>query len=113
MVRKGSHKLITCPEDPPLLFDLASDPDELENLAGTPANAATHSRSSRPSPPGPGTSPHLDRAVRESQAARRLVSTALGTGARTPWDFQPMRDASRTYFRERGDIQASYGGVLR
>ena len=51
--------------------------------------------------------------MRDSQAARRLVSGALGTGARTSWDFQPVRDASKAYFRESGDIQESYSGLLR
>ena len=41
------------------------------------------------------------------------MSEALRTGARTPWDFQPIRDASKAYFRESGDIQESYSGVLR
>ena len=54
----------------------------------------------------------LDAAVRESQSARRLVSAALATGARTSWDFQPMRDATKLYFRESGDIQASYSGTV-
>ena len=112
MVRKGPHKLITCPGDPPLLFDLASDPDELENLAGTPANAGAQTELAAISARTWDVAA-LDRAVRESQAARRIVSAALGTGARMPWDFQPMRDASTSYFRERGDIQDSYGGVLR
>ena len=112
MVRKGSHKLITCPGDPPLLFDLAGDPDELENLAGTPAHAGAQAELQAISARTWDVAA-LDRAVRESQAARRLVGAALGTGARAPWDFQPVRDASTSWFRESGDIQASYGGVLR
>ncbi len=112
MVRKGPHKLISSPEDPPLLFDLDADPDELENLAGTDASAGVRAELeavvARTWDVGT-----LGGAVRESQAARRLVSAALGTGAHTPWDFQPRRDASTTYFRERGDIQESYSGLLR
>ena len=41
------------------------------------------------------------------------MSAALDTGIRSPWDYQPMRDASRLYFRESGDIQASYSGTVR
>jgi len=37
--------------------------------------------------------------VLESQAKRRLVATALATGAHTPWDHQPYVDASRQYVR--------------
>src|SRR2546429_180938 len=37
MIRRGQHKFIHSPADPDLLFDLASDPHELANLAGDPA----------------------------------------------------------------------------
>jgi choline-sulfatase len=33
MIRKGRYKYIYCETDPELLFDLVSDPDELDNLA--------------------------------------------------------------------------------
>ena len=112
MVRKGSYKLILNPEDPPLLFDLDADPDEIENLAGTPASSGVQAELEAVAARTWDVSA-LDRAVRESQAARRLVSGALGTGARTSWDFQPGRDASKAYFRESGDIQESYSGFLR
>ena len=39
MLRKGSHKLIEFAGDEPILYDLAADPDETENLAGDPASA--------------------------------------------------------------------------
>ena len=39
MVRKGPHKLIAGSGDPPMLFDLDADPDELDNLAANPATA--------------------------------------------------------------------------
>ena len=38
-VRDGDFKFIHCPVDPPQLFDLASDPDEMQNLAGNPTYA--------------------------------------------------------------------------
>jgi choline-sulfatase len=112
MVRQGRHKLIANPEDPPLLFDLDADPDELENLAGTPAAARVQAELEAVAA-ATWDVPALDRAVRESQAARGLVSEALGAGARTPWDFQPVRDASKAYFRESGDVRESYSGLLR
>ena len=112
MVRKGPHKLIASPGDPPLLFDLDADPDELEDLAGNPAFAGVRAELEAVVA-GTWDVEALDRAVRESQRVRRLLGAALGTGARTPWDFQPARDASRLYFRESGDIQASYSGTVR
>ncbi|RMZ91013.1 hypothetical protein DV736_g1780, partial [Chaetothyriales sp. CBS 134916] len=35
MIRRGSWKYVTCPADPPQLFNLADDPNELTNLAAT------------------------------------------------------------------------------
>ena len=95
-VRKGPHKRITSPEDPLPLFDLDADPDETRNLAGDPGAAGIWDM------------PALDRPARESQAARRLAA-----GARSPWDYQPVRDASKTYYREPGDVQDAYSGRLR
>ena len=112
MVRKGPHKLITSPTDPPMLFDLDTDPHELEDLAHNPIAAGVRAALEAVVAETWDVE-SLDRAVRESQAARRLVNAALGVGARTHWDFQPMRDASRLYFRESGDIQDSYAGSVR
>ena len=112
MVRKGPHKLISSPADPPLLCDLDADPDERENLAERPAFAGVRAELEAVVA-GTWDVRALDAAVRESQSARRLVGAALDTGTRTPWDYQPMRDASRLYFREGGDIQASYSGTVR
>jgi choline-sulfatase len=36
MIRRGAHKYVFCADDPPLLFDLDQDPDELDNLAADP-----------------------------------------------------------------------------
>ena len=112
MVRKGPYKLIASPGDPPMLFDLDNDPDELENLAARPACAAVRAELESVVAETWAVEA-LDAAVRESQSVRRLVSAALDTGIRTSWDFQPMRDASQLYFRESGDIQASYSGTVR
>ena len=113
MVRKGPAQAdIESPPIPPLLFDLGADPDERENLAERPACAGVRAELEAVVA-GTWDVRALDAAVRESQSARRLVGAALDTGTRTPWDYQPMRDASRLYFREGGDIQASYSGTVR
>ena len=111
MVRKGPHKLITGPGDPPLLFDLAADPDETRNLAGDAGAAAVQAELEAVTARTWDASA-LDRAVRESQAARRLVGEALATGARRSWDYQPARDASKAYYRGLGDIQDAYSGSI-
>ena len=111
MVRKGSHKLIASPADPPMLFDLDNDPDELDNLAGRPACAGVRA-DLEAAIAGTWDVEALDAAVRESQSVRRLVGAALDTGTRASWDYQPMRDASQLFFRRAGDIQASYSGTV-
>ena len=112
MVRKGPCKLITCPTDPPLLFDLEAAPDERENLAEHPGHVDVRAELEA-AVNRTWDIQALDTAVRQSQSARRLVGAALDTGSRTPWDFQLLRDAPQLYFREGGDIQASYSGTVR
>lgn len=98
MVRDGSLKLVWSEADPPLLYDLARDPDELENRAGDPAYADGLARLMGIL----GRSwdaKAIHAAVLESQRARRFTWPALMTGRHTSWDFQPMTDASRQYWR--------------
>ena len=111
MVRRGPHKLISDTVDSPMLFDLDADPDELENLAEIPACAVVR-KALESIAAETWDADALGDAVRESQSVRRLVSAALNTGTRTSWDYQPMRDATQLYFRESGDIQASYSGTV-
>jgi choline-sulfatase len=48
----------------------------------------------------------LHAAVLASQRRRHLVGAALRAGRYTPWDFQPLRDASRAYVRNDQDLGA-------
>ena len=51
----------------------------------------------------------LHEQVLASQRNRRLVDAALRVGRYRPWDFQPIRDASRMYVRndqELNDVEA-------
>ena len=51
----------------------------------------------------------LSAEVIASQQRRLAVYQALRTGRYTPWDFQPLRDASRLYVRndqELGEFEA-------
>ena len=38
------------------------------------------------------------------QRRRHLVTAALKQGRHVPWDFQPLRDASRQYVRNNLDL---------
>jgi len=98
MLRKGRYKITVVEHDPPQIFDMQADPDELSNLAADPAHAAlsaqlqaeVHRRWDIE---------RLKREVLSSQRRRRFVYKALTTGQVTPWDFQPWEDASKRYYR--------------
>ncbi|HEY3764735.1 MAG TPA: choline-sulfatase [Gaiellales bacterium] len=98
MLRRGAHKYIRCPGDPDQLFDLRADPRELRNLAADPAQARACADLRAQTEARWDLAGLRDRVLR-SQAARRLVSAALATGAHMPWDHEPRFDASRQYVR--------------
>jgi choline-sulfatase len=108
MVKRGRYKFIHSPADPDQLYDLADDPDELNNLAGDSAHAARigalHAEVKQR-----WDLEALSAEVIASQQRRLMVYEALRTGRYTPWDFQPVRDASRRYVRndqELGEFEA-------
>jgi choline-sulfatase len=103
MIRRGRHKFIHSPPDPDQLFDLAADPDERVNLADDPASASLADEF-RDQIAARWDLKALDQQVRLSQRRRLIVRAALGTGAQTPWDFTPARDASREYIRNHLDL---------
>jgi choline-sulfatase len=103
MVRRGQYKYIACETDPPQLYDLSADPRELANLAGTPGHAEPE-KSLAKIVATRWDSAALSERVIASQKRRRLVFEALTTGARTPWDYRPPRDASRDYIRNNAGL---------
>ena len=108
MIKRGRYKFVHSPVDPDQLYDLIDDPDETQNLATAAAHAA-RVREFRAETMRRWDLPALHAAVIESQRRRHLVYDALRTGRYTPWDFQPVRDASRLYVRndeQLGDLEA-------
>jgi choline-sulfatase len=97
-IREGRHKFVHCTLDPPQLFDLESDPLELDNLAADPAKAALVS-SLMEKVRARWDMQAFDAAVRASQARRWVVYPALRNGAYYPWEFQPLQKASERYMR--------------
>ena len=94
MIRRGFWKFITCPVDPPQLFHLQSDPQELHNLIPSDdprvqevyrlfvkeANDKWNFKA-------------IHEQVLKSQRERRLCWDALKQGRFESWDYQPKEDA--------------------
>jgi choline-sulfatase len=98
MIRRGRYKFVHSPLDPDQLYDLVADPDERVNLAIHSDRAAMlaelRAEVTRRWDLG-----QLNEAVLSSQQRRHLVYSALRQGRFQPWDWQPVRDASRLYIR--------------
>lgn len=106
MIRRGRWKYITCPVDPPQLFNLNDDPQERINLA---ALAPKHELST---PEVRETLAAFDaeaaakwnfeqitKDVLLQQRSRRLVWAALLKGTFTSWDYNPQDDGRQKYIR--------------
>ncbi len=108
MIRRERYKFVHSPVDPDQLYDLIEDPQELRNLAQASTHAA-RAREFREEVAKRWDLEALHAQVTASQRRRHFVYEALRLGRRTPWDFQPQRDASREYVRndqELGDLEA-------
>jgi choline-sulfatase len=108
MIKRGRYKFVHSPVDPDQLYDLIEDPEELRNLAPAPQHAA-RVREFLAEAARRWDMPTLHAEVVASQQRRHAVYEALRSGRYTPWDFQPLRDASRLYVRndlDLGDLEA-------
>jgi choline-sulfatase len=103
MIRRGRHKFIHSLTEPDMLFDLVADPDEMRNLAEDPAAGGVLEQMRREAAER-WDLPALREKVLQSQRRRRFVDKALATGVRTPWDYQPVSNASRQYVRSHMDL---------
>ena len=98
MIRKERFKYIYCEPDPPQLFDLLTDPNELENLSGRSEYADIERTFFNEvfriwDPQG------LKNRVIESQHRRIFIFNALQRGQKTPWDFNVCYNGSKQYER--------------
>jgi len=98
MIRRGRHKFVHSPVDPDQLYDVAADPDERLNLLGH-AQQADVMAEFRRDVSRRWNLQAVHAAVLASQQRRHLVYAALREGRYRAWDFQPIRDASRSYIR--------------
>jgi len=107
MIRRGPWKYITCPADPPQLYNLDHDPSELVNLCAKSEKAL--------GPNGPAIKAMVETFRQEaeakwdfkkithdilmSQRQRRVVWNALKRGTFTSWDYNPPDDGKHKYIR--------------
>ena len=99
-VRDGDKKLVISRAYPTQLFDLAADPLEQTNIAGQgDSDEARLTQLAEETWP-------LDTLLNDvitSQAARKLIDTALSTGREELWDFTPRPLTQNTKYVRRGD----------
>lgn len=102
MIRRGSHKYIHCDADPPLLYDLAEDPEERSNLTSSTEHQAL-AKSFAHEVRARWDSDRIRRDVITHQQQRLVVQAAMEQGRAPSWDHNPPRDASMEYVRNTMD----------
>lgn len=105
MIRRGPWKYITCPEDPPQLFNLVDDPKEIVNLASStdPATkevfaAFQHEALEK------WDAEKIREDVLATQRRRRFVAAALKQGRIESWDYQVPDNSRDKYIRSHMDL---------
>lgn len=103
MIRLGSLKYINSGSDPELLYDLESDPNELNNLAnesdmveviqGFRGHVESHWNVDR-----------VHRNVLADQKRRRFINQCLRKGQYTSWDYAPPRDYANEFTRSHYEL---------
>jgi arylsulfatase A-like enzyme len=104
MIKDGPWKYVVCPADEPQLFNLASDPLELTNIARTlqkitPATDEERQAKAKFDELEAEAKARWDfdditKKVLHSQRKRRLVWGALKVGRFTSWDHNPVEDGT-------------------
>ena len=91
-------KYIHCRTDPPMMFDLNSDPNETNNIAEASeyASVALEMKSEIDKR---WQYDKLEKDILQSQKRRLFVQETLLKGKWTGWDHQPFVDATRSYVR--------------
>lgn len=106
ILRKDGFKYVYCEDDPGMLFDLKNDPRELDNLCQNPvhqklADDMLTEVLSRWDPKS------MKEKIIQSQKRRLYIQNVLLKGRRSPWDYQPYRDASKEFVRSAADTNTT------
>lgn len=103
MIRQGRYKYVYSAPDPEQLYDLKTDPHELQNLAGDPEFEPVRCRFHDQVMERWNAAKIYGKVI-ASQRRRLLVADALRTGAATSWDFQPFQEAAQQYMRNHMEL---------
>ena len=106
MIRRDDLKYIHCDLDPPQLYDLSVDPQELRNLAGDPAYAEVSAAFAREVGERWDAAAIKERVI-ASQQSRLKLHAMMDTTGDNAWDYNPPRDASNEYVRNHHDWVAT------
>ena len=100
MIRRGEWKYITCPADPPQLFNLRQDPLEVANLATSqdPEIQAIF-RAFEEEASNKWDFKKITNDVLQCQRQRRFVWNALTKGRFESWDWKGEDDGRKKYIR--------------
>ena len=98
MLRDHRYKLMYAENDPPLLYDMQEDPDELTNLASVREHESIVRQLSELARDTWDTAA-LKSEIIKDQNRRRLIDQAHNKGITPVWDYQPVVDASQQYVR--------------
>ena len=105
MIRNGEFKYVQAAGDPPQLYNLAADPDELDNLADRAEHAELVRKFESEIDAGWDLEA-INHDIRLSQRRRALVADAMSQGRQESWDYEPRPDHSRLYVRGRTGSEA-------
>lgn len=103
MIRRGSYKYINCHDDPDQLFDLNSDPNELNNLADSNSYSKTLEEFQNEAEQYWNVN-KLKHKVIQDQERRRFINSALRIGRYQGWDFKPKRNPENEFTRSHMDL---------
>ena len=101
MIRKGDFKFITSKSDPPLLFNVSKDPNELDNLARLPAYK-TQLAEFQHLADEKWIAEDIMAAILRSQSRRLLVRSAMSQGTPTRWNHDEGPDEQVPWYRGQG-----------
>ena len=102
MIREGRFKFITSTADPDLLFDVESDPNELNNLAELP-EFSTETARFREIAAAKWDSEALTKDILQSQKRRKLVKSAQSKGQETVrWNHGESPGEQVNWYRGQG-----------